>query len=181
MYVFEKSADGSLRGLHAWPVSTGRGAVELDAHGHYQSSVTPRGFFELDPARFYEEHISSQWNEAMPYAMFFNWKPNGRPTGLAIHGISEDEEAALGTPASAGCVRLSRDNAQELFTMVKTRYHAPTPKLAYLDGSTGVSSEGLLLHDQNGDLKMTDGYSVLVMIDNFQMNPQQNTLVASLP
>jgi len=175
MYVFEKSPDGTLRGLYDWPVSTGRGTVELDPHGHLQSSVTPRGFFELDPTRLYEDHVSSQWDEPMPYAMFFSWKPNGRATGLAIHGT--DDQDALGTPASAGCIRLSRDHAEELFTIVKTRFHAPTPQLAYLDGSSGVSSEGLLLHDRDGKLKTNDGYSVLVMIDDFD----QETVVASLP
>lgn len=51
------------------------------------------------------------------------------------------------------------------------------PKLAYLDGSGGVSSEGLLLHDKTGNLEMNDGYSVLVMIDDFG----QDRLIASLP
>jgi hypothetical protein len=73
-------------------------------------------------------------------------------------------------------VRLSRQNAQELFTLIKGQFHLPTPQLAYLDGRDGVSSEGLLLHDQMGHLEMKDGYSVLVLIDGFD----QNDLVASL-
>ncbi|HEY2446256.1 MAG TPA: L,D-transpeptidase [Rhizomicrobium sp.] len=167
MYVFEKTDEGDLAVLYDWPVSTGRERIERDAHGHVQSSLTPTGFYEIDPKRFYADHSSAQWDEAMPYAMFFNWKPNGRQTGLAIHGTAEDGEDALGTRASAGCVRLSLDNARTLFDLVRSRGRAPTPKLAYLDDPAAVSSEGMFLHDRHGRLQLADGYPVLVMVDNF--------------
>jgi hypothetical protein len=167
MYVFDKADDGSLTLLYDWPVSTGRGDMEVDMSGHSQSTRTPSGFFELDPARMYETHVSAQWDEAMPYALFFDWKPNGRPTGIAIHGTTDENASELGTPASAGCIRLSLENAHVLFDLVRTDYRGPTPKLAYLGEHGSVSSEGLLLHDQIGDLQMTDGYSVLVYIDDF--------------
>lgn len=166
MYVFDKADDGSLALLYDWPVSTGRNDTEVDVTGHLQSTHTPSGFFEIDPARVYESHVSAQWGEAMPHALFFDWKPNGHPTGLAIHGTTDENVPALGTPASAGCIRLSPENAQTLFDLVRTEYGA-TPKLAYLNGDNGVSSEGLLLHDQWGGLQMADGYSVLVYVDDF--------------
>jgi lipoprotein-anchoring transpeptidase ErfK/SrfK len=166
MYVFEKTEDGELSPLYAWPVSTGRERVEIDPHGHVETSVTPLGYFELDPQRQFVDHASSQWNEAMPYAMFFNWKPNGHNTGLAIHGTPDENADALGTPASAGCVRLSLENARRLFSLVRSQFRGPAPELAYLDGDEGVSSEGLLLHDPRGRLLMADGYSVLVVIDD---------------
>ena len=84
MYVFEKTREGDLALLYDWPVSTGRERMERDVHGHVQSSFTPKGYFEIDPKRLYADHASTQWDEAMPYAMFFNWKPNGHQTGLAI-------------------------------------------------------------------------------------------------
>ena len=167
MYVFEKTEGGNLALLHDWPVSTGRERIERDAHGHVEYSGTPLGFFELDPKRFFIDHDSSQWDEAMPYAMFFNWKPNGRKTGLAIHGTSDENSGELGSPASAGCIRLSLDDARTLFDLIQTRSRGPIPKLAYLDGDSGVSSEGLLEHDSDGRLRMIDGYSVLVLVDNF--------------
>src|SRR5690242_2192658 len=106
MFVFEKTGE-NLALLYDWPVSTGRETLERDAHGHLQSTITPVGYYELDPKRLFENHVSSQWNEEMPYAMFFDWKPNGHDTGLAIHGATGAEADSLGTPASAGCVRIS--------------------------------------------------------------------------
>lgn len=171
MYVFEKTDTGELSELYDWPVSTGRGLDETDPHGQGQSTITPRGFFELDPKRMYIDHKSSQWDEEMPYAMFFSWKPGGHSTGLAIHGTPEENYNALGSPASAGCIRLSTENAHTLFDLVHARGRGPVPKLAYLDDDTQVSSEGLLLHDPDGRLKMADGYSVLVLVDDF--TPEQ--------
>jgi hypothetical protein len=165
MYVFEKTPEGDLALLYDWPVSTGRERVERDAHGHMQSSLTPTGYFEIDPKRLYADHASAQWDEAMPYAMFFNWQPNGHKTGLAIHGTAEGGQDALGTRASAGCVRLSIDNARTLFDLVRAQSQRPTPRLAYLDGD--VSSEGLFLHDAQGRLKLADGYPVLVLVDDY--------------
>lgn len=167
MYVFEKTDGGDLALLYDWPVSTGRERVESDAHGHLQSSTTPVGYYELDPKRLYAGYVSRQWDEAMPYAMFFDWKPDGHKTGLAIHGAPEQAADELGMRASAGCVRLSLDNARVLFDLVHTQYRGLTPKLAYLDGSTDVSSEGLFLHDAAGRLQLTDGYSVLVLVDDY--------------
>ena len=167
MYVFEKTGDGDLALLYDWPVSTGRERIERDAHGRVQYSGTPLGFFELDPKRFFVDHDSSQYDEPMPYAMFFDWKPGGHKTGLAIHGTTDENLDVLGSPASAGCVRLSVDNAHTLFDLVANEFRGPSPKLAYLDGQTGVSSEGLLVHAPDGSLQRTDGYSVLVLIDDF--------------
>jgi len=180
MYVFQKSADGGLVMLYDWPVSTGREAVEIDPHGRQESSVTPRGYFELDPKRLYVDHSSSQWDEAMPYAMFFSWKPDGQhETGLAIHGTPEENVGALGSRASAGCIRLSIENARLLFDMVQTGYKGPTPEIAYLDGDSPVSSEGLLLHDAQGQLELADGYSVLVVVDDFAGDSRMSALTAT--
>jgi hypothetical protein len=175
MFVFQKT-DANLALLYDWPVSTGRETLERDAHGHLQSTITPVGYYELDPKRLFEDHVSSQWNEEMPYAMFFDWKPNGHDTGLAIHGAGGAEADALGTPASAGCVRISEDNAHTLFDLIRSELRAPTPKIAYLDGSRNVSSEGFLLHEADGQLKFRDGYSALVIVDDYVGNSQVSSL-----
>jgi lipoprotein-anchoring transpeptidase ErfK/SrfK len=176
MYVFEKTDQGDLAPLYDWPVSTGRGRDETDPHGRDESTATPRGFFELDPKRMYVDHTSSQWDEDMPYAMFFNWKPHGHDTGLAIHGTPEENYGALGSPASAGCVRLSLENAHTLFDLVQSRFRGSVPKLAYLDGDSQVSSEGLLLHDPNGKLKTGDGYSALILVDDYGADERVSSL-----
>jgi len=55
---------------------------------------------------------SKQWDNApMPNAIFFTKK------GHAIHGTLEEKN--LGNAASHGCVRLSKQNAKTLYTLVK--------------------------------------------------------------
>src|SRR6187431_1518783 len=78
-----------------WPVSTGRA-------GH----DTPGGSFRA--FRMELDHYSKEFDEApMPHSIFFT------KVGHAIHGT--DSVNRLGSPASHGCVRLSRDHAAKLF------------------------------------------------------------------
>jgi hypothetical protein len=85
---------------HRWPVSSG-----LPAH------ETPNGSFKA--FRMEEDHYSKEWDDApMPHSIFFTKK------GHAIHGT--DSVNRLGSPASHGCVRLSRANAATLFALVRT-------------------------------------------------------------
>jgi hypothetical protein len=176
MYVFRRADSGDLDLLYNWPVSTGRENLELDPHGHMQTTLTPTGFFELDPSRLYADHDSSQWDEPMPYSMFFSWQPDGHKTGLAIHGTAESATADLGSRASAGCIRLATDNAHTLFDLVRNGYRAPTPELAYRESLSAVSSDGLLLHAKNGSLQMSDGYSVLVLVDDYSGDQRTSAL-----
>ncbi len=84
-----------------WPVSTGRS-------GHGTPSGTFRAF------RLEEDHYSKEWDDApMPHSIFFTDR------GHAIHGSYETRR--LGSPASAGCVRLAPENAAKLFALVKER------------------------------------------------------------
>ncbi len=172
MYVFRRTDQGDLALLYDWPVSTGREDLERDAAGQVELTTTPRGYYELDPARFYPEHTSSQWNEAMPDAMFFSWAPDGHKTGLAIHAATGDDIDHLGTRDSAGCIRLSPEHAEELFDLVRSQFRDATPRLAYRDSQGAVSSNGLLLHEQDGSLEMADGYSVLVLVDDYTGDEQ---------
>ena len=91
------SVDGATR--WTWPVSTGR-------RGH----ATPAGSFQA--FRMEADHYSKEWDDApMPHSIFFTKR------GHAIHGSFDTRR--LGTPASAGCVRLHPDNAKQLFALVK--------------------------------------------------------------
>src|SRR4051812_32095185 len=84
---------------YRWPVSSGLPAYE-----------TPNGSFQT--FRMEEDHYSKEFDDApMPNSIFFTKK------GHAIHGT--DSVSRLGSPASHGCVRLSRANAATLFAMVK--------------------------------------------------------------
>src|SRR5712675_1839575 len=82
-----------------WPVSTG-----------IPSHETPSGSFRT--FRMEEDHFSKEFDDApMPHSIFFT------KIGHAIHGT--DSEGRLGTPASHGCVRLSRANAAKLYALVQ--------------------------------------------------------------
>src|SRR6202048_537012 len=82
-----------------WPVSTGIPSYE-----------TPNGSFRT--FRMEEDHYSKEFDDApMPHSIFFT------KIGHAIHGT--DSESRLGTPASHGCVRLSRANASTLYALVE--------------------------------------------------------------
>jgi hypothetical protein len=96
--------DGEPR--YSWPVSTGRVGYS-----------TPSGAFT--PFRLEEDHYSEEWDNApMPHSIFFTRQ------GHAIHGSFETRR--LGTPASAGCVRLAPPNAAKLFALVKAEGLANT-------------------------------------------------------
>jgi len=84
---------------YRWPVSSGLPSYE-----------TPNGSFRA--FRMEEDHYSKEFDEApMPHSIFFT------KIGHAIHGT--DSVNRLGSPASHGCVRLSRENAAKLFALVR--------------------------------------------------------------
>jgi hypothetical protein len=91
------SVDGVQR--YHWPVSTG-----------ISSRATPDGSFRA--FRMEASHFSKEFDDApMPHSIFFT------KIGHAIHGT--DSEGRLGTPASHGCVRLSKANAATLYALVQ--------------------------------------------------------------
>src|ERR1700712_118336 len=91
------AVDGVER--YHWPVSTG-----------IPSRETPSGSFRT--FRMEEDHFSKEFDDApMPHSIFFT------KVGHAIHGT--DSVNRLGSPASHGCVRLSRANASTLYALVQ--------------------------------------------------------------
>jgi hypothetical protein len=92
------AVDGVER--YHWPVSSG-----LPSH------ETPNGSFRA--FRMEEDHYSKEFDDApMPHSIFFT------KIGHAIHGT--DFENRLGSPASHGCVRLSKANASTLYALVQS-------------------------------------------------------------
>jgi len=91
------AVDGVER--YHWPVSSGLPSYE-----------TPNGSFRT--FRMEEDHFSKEFDDApMPHSIFFT------KIGHAIHGT--DSVNRLGSPASHGCVRLSRANAATLYALVQ--------------------------------------------------------------
>ena len=85
--------------VHTWKVSTAR-----------SGKTTPNGTWAAKWLSKYNK--SSLYNDApMPYSIFYNGN-------YAIHGTTDTK--SLGTPASAGCVRLDPKHAQILFELVES-------------------------------------------------------------
>jgi hypothetical protein len=92
------AVDGVER--YHWPVSSGLPSYE-----------TPNGSFRT--FRMEADHYSKEFDDApMPHSIFFT------KIGHAIHGT--DFENRLGSPASHGCVRLSKANASTLYALVQS-------------------------------------------------------------
>jgi hypothetical protein len=176
MYAFENTGR-NLRLRYDWPVSTGREQIERNGAGRKLSTFTPTGYYELDPARFFPHHRSVQWDEPMPYAMFFNRVQSGMKTGLAVHAAVAGEVARLGTRASAGCVRLAPHNAQLLFDLVRAKYAGAVPDLAFDSRTATTANDGALMRDAHGWLRFGLGYKVLVIIED---QGGENTVAAML-
>jgi lipoprotein-anchoring transpeptidase ErfK/SrfK len=165
MVVFRNS-DGVLTPIHDWKVSTGREQDEVSPRGRSTFTATPKGFYEFDPDRMYRAYHSWNWDRDMPHAMFFNWERRGVETGLAIHAATDDDIAKLGSRASAGCVHLAPENATLLYHLVRD-HEGRVPRFSYNADTETMSNSGNFMHDRKGRLKMTDGYKVLVVIDDY--------------
>ena len=120
------AVDGVER--YHWPVSTGLPSYE-----------TPNGSFRT--FRMEEDHYSKEFDDApMPHSIFFT------KIGHAIHGT--DSVNRLGSPASHGCVRLSRANAATLYALVqagrRAQHHGDADRL--VAGRAGAQSAGRAQH-----------------------------------
>ena len=114
------AVDGVER--YRWPVSSGLPSYE-----------TPNGSFRA--FRMEEDHYSKEFDDApMPHSIFFT------KIGHAIHGT--DSVNRLGSPASHGCVRLSRENASKLLGSGeagrRAQHHGDADRL--LPGGAGAQS-----------------------------------------
>lgn len=168
MYVFaEEGEPRKLTLLYDWPVSTGREQVEFNESGWRLPTYTPAGYYQLDPKRFYRRYTSMQWGSKMPYAMFFDWVEEGRQSGLAIHGVVGEELSMLGRRASAGCIRLAPEHAQELYTLIRKKYRGDVPRFAFDRRTQTMSNEGVLMRGKDGRLRFVEGYRVLVFIEDY--------------
>lgn len=83
---------------YRWKVSTAR-----------RGKVTPSGTWSAKWLS--KNHRSSRYNNApMPYSIFYNGN-------YAVHGTNQ--VSRLGSPASAGCIRLHTENAAVLYKLAQ--------------------------------------------------------------
>jgi len=165
LYVFRKEPQGRLKLVHDWAASTGRERYEISPLGYNAFTATPSGIYQFDPARMYRHYTSRAWNGEMPYAMFFNWERAGARTGMAIHAATARNVSRLGRRDSAGCIHISPRHAALLYNMIRSDYRGKVPRFAYDANGKTMSNRGDLAHD-GGQLEMTDGYRVLIDIED---------------
>jgi hypothetical protein len=177
MFVLAKEDQQLFRLLHDWPVSTGLEEVIPSPSGAMLGTDTPQGAFKLDRGRFHKDYTSRQWQSPMPHAMFFDWQIQGRTSGLAIHGTDDVGVKQLGERASHGCIRLAPENAQTLFELIQTKYRGRVPVFQVNPDSGTMSTAGALVRDEEGKVKMTYGYKVLVFIEDYG-GPSIDTVAA---
>ena len=179
MFVLAKDKEqkGALNLLYHWKVSTGLETPMPSPSGKMLGTDTPQGIFKLDRARFHRDYTSNQWQSPMPYAMFFDWRIDGRQSGLALHGTDEEGAKTLGQRASHGCIRLTTDNARTLFELIQNNYRGRVPAFKVDQDSGTMSTSGVLARDEGGNVKMTSGYKVLVFIEDFG-GPSVDTVAA---
>lgn len=165
MFVFHKDAANNLVFEQSFPVSTGR-----ERHEKYFTD-TPYGLFELDPDRFERMHYSRAWGGArMPYAMFLNATIHGRQTGVALHSAG-GHAYLLGQRASGGCVRLPPEKAAELFQRFQSEERGLVPVFAYDASLHRTDPDGAVVHGADGKPLLTDGYRVLLYIEDYPGGP----------
>lgn len=167
MHVLARQPDDSLALVHTWMVSTGKEEMMKNPHGVTMNTDTPEGFFRLDRGRFFADYTSYQWKAPMPHAMFFDWQIEGRRSGLAIHGTGPDEDEMLGQRASKGCIRLSPENAEQLFKLITENYAGRVPQFKIDPSTRTQSTNGLMRRDAMGRILTKRGYRVLVVIENY--------------
>lgn len=177
MFVLAKTEGHDYQLKYSWSVSTGMEQQVMAPSGRMLGTHTPDGMFKLDRDRTYEDYTSRQWQSAMPYTIFFDWQTEGRTSGLAIHGSDPRDEADLGKRASHGCIRLATANARTLFELITNDYKGRVPQFR-IDPDTGtMNTKGVLVRDEDGKVRMTRGYKVLVFIEDYG-GPQSDTVAA---
>ena len=163
LFLFHKSGEGTLVYEDSFPVSTGRERQEK------YFTVTPAGLFELDPNRFEPMHISRTWDDArMPWSMFFNYEVGQHMAGIALHAaVGHREDDDLGHRASGGCVRLPLARADQLYHRFQAEERGMVPVLAFDSARNATSVSGDVAQDGAGNDLVSEGYKVLVVIDDY--------------
>ena len=164
MFVFEKDADGSFRGVEKFAVSTGRERKERYFTG------TPDGVFQLDSTRLVRLHHSKVWDNApMPYTMFLNVAYRNGLTGIALHAAyGKANVRKLGSRASGGCVRMPPGKAKQLFEEIEAGRHTGlVPEFVFDPAYGGTNDRGEMLRGYSGQPVLRRGITVLLVIENY--------------
>lgn len=121
---------------------------------------TTRGFYTVKRIEN-KDYYSRESGFHMPYAMFFN-----DIRGLAVHQVPPDlsggeraGEAALGSRASSGCVRVHKNVIQQIHTAVTLADKGQVP---VIDTKTGQAKL-----DSQGRVQTSVAFKTLVIVEEY--------------
>lgn len=135
-------------------VSTGRETYERKKgfwkkgpkYAYFSSTNT--GYFRVQWQSLM--HKSKLWKTYMPYASFFDG-------GIAIHQVPGGYEGKLGTRASGGCVRVSKQAAPYIYNQIQAAGRGLTPSF---------NRNGSAVYSKTGDFAMFNGYRTVVIVED---------------
>ncbi|WP_413943620.1 L,D-transpeptidase [Bdellovibrio sp. HCB-162] len=121
---------------------------------------TTRGFYTIKRVEG-ANYRSGENKFHMPYAMFFN-----DLRGLAVHQVPPDlssgeaaGEAALGSRASSGCVRVHKNYIQQIHSAVLAADKGQVPVLSTKTGQPQL--------DEYGRVRYERGYKTIVIVEEY--------------
>lgn len=112
MYVYE-GGQPSQSGVHNQPISTARAG-----------KFTPTGFFNVEELAGENRYSGLYKGAYLGYAMQIHGN-------IFLHATASENYSKLGSPASAGCVRMTKDNARVLNGMMKNYGRANVRVVVY--------------------------------------------------
>lgn len=98
--------DDNGRLHHRWFRISGARGINVNGTQEPKEIHNHLGLFRVEEKD--EDHWSQAFDSPMHFAMFFH-------QGHAIHATTRDNYRYLGQPASHGCIRMKREDAQWLF------------------------------------------------------------------
>ncbi|MEO0681508.1 MAG: L,D-transpeptidase [Pseudomonadota bacterium] len=159
-------ADGA-----SWLISSGR------KYAGERSGPTPPGVFNLDERP--HRHRPGWGSPGMYNALYIDLHySSGRASGVALHGTPRSKYRRLGTIDSHGCVRMTQENADQLWAVIHPggargpaspiwgdvpRFFRTTPRQDWT-ARRGYVRDGSLLQDAStGALLTKPGYRMLAV------------------
>jgi len=132
--------------LRSFPISTGRERWERAKSGKVYFTTTPTGWFS--PRRYIRHHFSTTWEAKMEYSIFFSG-------GVAVHATTPDHYRDLGRPASGGCVRMHKSDAEWFWDLSMSYRRANVPYF---------SRSGHLYKNRDGSIRRHRGNGTLFIV-----------------
>lgn len=156
----------------SWPVSTGR-----HYPGNNRAGPTPLGIFNVDERN--SRHRRSWGSPGMYNSIYIDLHySSGRISGVAMHGTTGSMYRRLGRADSHGCVRMTQNNADQVWRMFHPDTKPGTSSPLWVEAvpryfkskpaqsraaRTGYRRDGGFLYNASGEVLSKAGYGVLLI------------------